>query len=48
MNPGPVRPADVDTAFWLWSAALVLLLIGQIVDVFTNPTGPRSAAVVGC
>lgn len=47
MNAGPVRPADVDTAFWLWSAALVLLLIGQIVDVFTNPTGPRSAAVVG-
>jgi len=47
MNPGPVRPADVDTAFWLWSAALVLLLIGQIVDVFTNPASPRSAAVVG-
>lgn len=28
----PVRPADVDTGFWLWLVALVLMLIGYIVD----------------
>ena len=30
----PPRPADVDTGFWLWSAALPLLLIGQLVDAY--------------
>lgn len=28
----PVRPADVDTGFWLWLVALVLMLTGYIVD----------------
>ena len=28
------RPADVDTGFWLWVAALPLLLIGQLVDAY--------------
>ncbi|WP_059015683.1 hypothetical protein [Mycobacterium sp. M26] len=28
----PARPADVDTGFWLWLVALVLMLIGYIVD----------------
>lgn len=28
----PARPADVDTGFWLWLIALVLMLIGYIVD----------------
>lgn len=31
----PARPADVDTGFWLWLVALVLLLIGYVVDAVT-------------
>lgn len=31
------RPADVDTGFWLWLAALPLLLAGQVAEVFTAP-----------
>lgn len=33
----PARPADVDTGFWLWLAALPLLIIGQIVDIYFTP-----------
>ena len=33
----PDRPADVDTGFWLWLAALPLLIIGQIVDIYFTP-----------
>lgn len=29
---------DVDTGFWLWLTALILLLIGQVADAFTAPT----------
>ena len=51
VNAGPRRPADVDTGFWLWLVALVLLLAGQVFDVFTNPAsgaaGSRSAVVLG-
>ncbi|CAN5576456.1 hypothetical protein BH10ACT9_BH10ACT9_54850 [soil metagenome] len=32
-SPTPVRPADVDTGFWLWVLAVPLLSIGYIVDV---------------
>ncbi|QZT57659.1 hypothetical protein [Mycolicibacterium austroafricanum] len=38
----PGRPDDVDTAFWLWVAALPLLTIGYVVDLLTaraHPTG---------
>ena len=35
----PSRPEDVDTAFWLWVAALPLLVIGFLTDVATAPTG---------
>ncbi|ABM11686.1 MULTISPECIES: hypothetical protein [Mycolicibacterium] len=38
----PGRPDDVDTAFWLWVAALPLLAIGYVVDLLTaraHPTG---------
>ena len=41
------RPVDVDTAFWLWLTALVLLLIGQIADAFTAPTPVDRGLVVG-
>ncbi len=30
----PARPADVDTGFWLWMAALPLLMIGQLADAY--------------
>lgn len=30
----PERPQDVDTAFWLWVAALPLMVAGYLVDVF--------------
>ena len=34
----PARPADVDTGFWLWLAALPLLIAGQIVDIYVTAT----------
>lgn len=41
----PPRPADVDTGFWLWLVALPLLLIGQVVDIFTaGATGTAGTA----
>jgi hypothetical protein len=37
------RPIDVDTGFWLWTAALPLMVIGYLVDVASTqdpkPTG---------
>lgn len=30
--PAPARPVDVDTGFWLWLAAVPLMVIGQFVD----------------
>ena len=37
----PGRPADVDTGFWLWVAALPLMVIGYIVDlVLTGANHP--------
>ena len=37
----PGRPADVDTGFWLWVAALPLTVIGYIVDlVLTGANHP--------
>jgi len=34
---GPVRPADVDTGFWLWLAALPLMTTGYVVSLLTSP-----------
>ncbi len=34
-----IRPADVDTGFWLWVAALPLMVVGHVVDLLT--TGDR-------
>jgi hypothetical protein len=37
-EPEPhIRPVDVDTGFWLWLAALPLLVIGYVVDLVTIP-----------
>jgi hypothetical protein len=34
----PSRPVDVDTGFWLWTAAVPLLAIGYLVDVVAPPS----------
>ncbi|KUI39588.1 hypothetical protein AU198_09595 [Mycobacterium sp. GA-1199] len=34
-EPG-VRPDDVDTGFWLWVVALVLMVVGQVVDLLVS------------
>lgn len=30
----PARPVDVDTGFWLWLAAVPLMVIGQLADAY--------------
>ncbi len=30
----PTRPLDVDTGFWLWLAAVPLMVIGQLADAY--------------
>jgi uncharacterized membrane protein len=32
----PARPVDVDTGFWLWMAALPLMVIGSVVDLVVS------------
>jgi hypothetical protein len=32
----PGRPVDVDTGFWLWVAALPLMVIGYVVDLVVS------------
>ena len=32
----PHRPVDVDTGFWLWLAALPLMVIGYVVDLVVS------------
>ena len=42
----PTRPTDVDTGFWLWLAALPLLIAGQMADIFVGaPTTGASTPV---
>lgn len=38
-SPAPERPDDVDTGFWLWVAALPLLVTAYLTDVITSPVG---------
>ena len=41
------RPADVDTGFWLWLAALPLLMIGQVSESFIAPVqGDRKFVII--
>jgi hypothetical protein len=42
----PPRPADVDTGFWLWLAALPLLVTGQLVDLYATATSTGASAGV--
>lgn len=39
------RPADVDTGFWLWLAALPLMTCGYVVSLLTSPEVADVAAV---
>lgn len=39
------RPVDVDTGFWLWMAALPLMVIGQIIDAVTAPA-PKAVPAI--
>lgn len=41
------RPVDVDTGFWLWVAAVPLLVIGYAVDVATQPRPPAAVYAYG-
>lgn len=38
-SPAPERPDDVVTGFWLWVAALPLLVTCYLTDVITSPIG---------
>jgi hypothetical protein len=42
------RPEDVDTGFWLWATALVLMVVGYLIDLLTGSGGgvQRSVTVV--
>lgn len=40
-----VRPIDVDTGFWLWLAAVPLMVVGYVIDL-VQPVHPRPPAVV--
>jgi hypothetical protein len=42
----PARPEDVDTAFWLWVAALPLMVTGHIVDLVGTANRRLPAPVI--
>lgn len=49
VSPGttpPGRPVDVDTGFWLWMAALPLMVTGCIADAVVTG-GKHPAALIG-
>lgn len=41
----PPRPADVDTGFWLWLAAVPLMVIGQLADAYVAATAAGSSFI---
>ncbi|BBY17885.1 hypothetical protein [Mycolicibacterium litorale] len=43
----PTRPPDVDTGFWLWVAALPLLVIGYLIDNLMVPVEGASLFLKG-
>lgn len=47
-NPpaAPSRPVDVDTGFWLWLAAVPLMVIGQFVDGYVVSRTTNSTNVL--
>lgn len=42
----PTRPVDVDTGFWLWLAAVPLLVIGQFADGYVVSRATNSPNVL--
>jgi hypothetical protein len=42
----PARPEDVDTGFWLWVAALPLMVTGHIVDLIDTASRRLPTAVL--
>ena len=42
----PARPEDVDTGFWLWVAALPLMVIAHIVDLIDTASRRLPTAVL--
>jgi hypothetical protein len=46
-GPVPTRPPDVDTGFWLWVAALPLLVIGYLIDNLMVPVAGGSVFLKG-
>ncbi|WP_343572749.1 hypothetical protein [Mycobacterium sp.] len=42
----PNRPVDVDTGFWLWLAALPLMVIGYAADVVGSSNGHRATPLL--
>ncbi|AQT78599.1 hypothetical protein B1R94_04065 [Mycolicibacterium litorale] len=46
-SEAPARPEDVDTGFWLWLAALPLMVIGYLVDAFFSAGKHASVLVIG-
>ena len=45
MTDQQTRPVDVDTGFWLWLAALPLMVIGYVVDLVATPMQHRPLVV---
>jgi hypothetical protein len=41
----PPRPVDVDTGFWLWLVAVVLMVIGQLADAYVAAKAANSMVV---
>lgn len=46
-GPPPTRPPDVDTGFWLWVAALPVLVIGYLIDNLMAPVAGASVFLKG-
>jgi len=45
-GPKPqIRPVDVDTGFWLWLAALPLMVVGYVADIVGSAAGRGSAVL---
>ena len=42
----PGRPVDVDTGFWLWLAALPLMVTGYVVDLVVANGATRAPMIV--
>ncbi|MGE0220289.1 MAG: hypothetical protein AB7F42_32385 [Mycolicibacterium sp.] len=44
-TPPPARPHDVDTAFWLWVAAVPLMVTGYLIDLFDAVARPPALVI---